>query len=307
MDMKRMGFCALLAAVGFTGCHTVGSFSAETKIAATHKILVSDSWGGGHRIIFDFGGRRAWIVEPESPAEGRPWAWTMQWMGAYLNRTGAPDLVGDGFYHVHLEAFDTRASDEGLKALADFQNYLVRELGFAPKANLIGMSWGGFYSVRYANAFPENVARIYLDAPLLNFDGFGGDATKTPTEAAALIGPWAKSMPENGNWSTDPRMPVNMAGAIAAAKIPVYLLYGGQDQTVNPALNCERFVLAFKNAGGDIRVEKRDLYGHHPHGFEHGDIPRIVEYFKYGDARWRVSLHADGEGGRRGVGKNVRW
>ena len=39
-------------------------------------------------------------------------------------------------------------------------------------------------------------------------------------------------------------------------------------------------VTAFKNVGGDIRVEKRGLYGHHPHGFEHGDIPRIVEYFK---------------------------
>ena len=39
-------------------------------------------------------------------------------------------------------------------------------------------------------------------------------------------------------------------------------------------------VTAFKNAGGDIRVEKRGLYGHHPHGFEHGDIPRIIEYFK---------------------------
>ena len=78
----------------------------------------------------------------------------------------------------------------------------------------------------------------------------------------------------------DPRMPVNMAGAIAKAGIPVYLLYGGQDQTVNPKVNCERFVPAFKNAGGDIRVEKRGLYGHHPHGFEHGDIPRIIEYFK---------------------------
>lgn len=261
------------------GCVHLGGLSLEDRISATHKMYVSDRWGGGHRMIFDFNGRRAWIVEPESPAEGRPWVWTMQWMGAYLNRTGAPDLVRDGSYHVHLEAFDTRASDEGLKALADFQNYLVRELGFAPKANLIGMSWGGFYSVRYANAFPENVARIYLDAPLLNFDGFGGDATKTPTAAAALIGPWAKSMPENGNWSTDPRMPVNMAGAIAAAKIPVYLLYGGQDQTVNPALNCERFVPAFKNAGGDIRVEKRALYGHHPHGFEREDIFKIVNFF----------------------------
>ena len=270
--------CALLCA-GCAGWRT-GEVPLEAKISAVHKILVSDEWGGGRRMIFEFGGRRAWIVEPERPAEGRPWVWTMQWMGAYLDRTGAPDLVRDGFYHVHLEAFDTRASDEGLKALADFQDYLVGELGFAPKTNLIGMSWGGFYSIRYANAFPGKVSRIYLDAPLLNFDGFGGDATKTPTAAASLIGPWAKSAPADGNWSADSRMPVNMAGAIAAAKIPVYLLYGGQDQTVNPKVNCELFAERFKAAGGILKVECRSAYGHHPHGFEHGDIPRIVEYFK---------------------------
>lgn len=266
------------------GCCMIGQGpSLECVISSSHSILVSDDWGGGHRIIFDFNGRKAWIVEPKEGApvdSDRRWVWTMQWMGAYLNRTGAPDLVKGGWRHVHLEAFDTRANEDGLKALSDFQDYLVRELGFAPKANLIGMSWGGFYSIRYANAFPEKISRIYLDAPLLNFEGFGGDATKTPTAAAALIGSWAKSAPADGNWSTDPRMPVNMAGAIAKAGIPVYLLYGGQDQTVNPKLNCERFAEHFRAEGGQLKVESRPLYGHHPHGFEHGDMSRIIEYFR---------------------------
>ena len=232
-------------------------------------------------MIFEFNGRRAWIVEPDRPAEGSPWVWTMQWMGAYLDRTGAPDLVRSGFYHVHLEAFDTRADDEGLRALAEFQDYLVRELGFAPKAGLIGMSWGGFYSVRYASAYPQKVARIYLDAPLLNFEGFGGNENLTPTAAAAQIGSWAESRPTaGGKWSDDPRMPVNMAAAVARAGIPIYLLYGGQDQTVNPKFNCEPFSARFKAAGGALKVEARPLYGHHPHGFEHGDIPRILDFFR---------------------------
>ena len=283
--MNRREFIGVAAATFAAGCLHLNELSLEERIAARHKVLVSDDWGGGHRIIFDFNGRKAWIVEPKCGVAvdgNRRWVWTMQWMGAYLNRTGAPDLVKRGWRHVHLEAFDTRANEEGLKALSDFQDYLVRELGFASKANLIGMSWGGFYSIRYANAFPERVSRIYLDAPLLNFDGFGGDVAKTPTAAAARIGPWARSAPADGNWSADPRMPVNMAASIAAAKIPVCLLYGGQDQTVNPSLNCERFVVAFKNAGGDIHVEKRGLYGHHPHGFEHEDVFKIVEFFEGG-------------------------
>ncbi len=241
----------------------------EEKIAAGgHKILTSDTWGGGHRRIFEFEGRKGWVVEPESPRADKPWVWTMQWMGAYLNRTGAPALVGKGFHHVHLEAFDTRADENGLKALASFQKYLVTELGFAPKSNLIGMSWGGFYSVRYANAYPENVSKIYLDAPLLSFSVFNMD-----------VGPWASRKPADGDWSKDENMPVNMAASIAKAGIPVYLLYGGQDQTVNPSLNCEIFVKHFKAAGGKLTMDKRGLYGHHPHGFEHEDIGLIVKFF----------------------------
>jgi len=253
----------------------------EKKIAdGGHKIIKSDSWGGGHRMIFDFNGRRGWIVEPAAPAAmraDRSWVWTMQWMGAFLDRTSAPDLVRRGFCHVHLEAFDRRADADGLKALASFQDYLVKELGFAPKAKLIGMSWGGFFSVRYAATYPDKVECIYLDAPLLNFDGFA--KSTTPEEAAKRIGPWAKSMPADGKWSADPRMPVNLAGAVAKAGIPVILLYGGADTTCVPSLNCEMFIPRFKEAGGKITVKKRALYGHHPHGFEAADIPEALRFF----------------------------
>ena len=264
------------------GCASwrTGAESLETKIAVAHRMLVSDRWGGGHRMIFDFGGRRAWIVEPDSPGAGRPWVWTMQWMGAFLERTGAPALVEKGFYHVHLEAFDTRANDDGLKALADFHDYLVRELGFAPKANLIGMSWGGFYSIRYASTFPDRVAKIYLDAPLLDLEKFMNGAGYTPTEGAKRVGPWAELKSEGGSWSTDPRMPVNRAEPVARAGIPIILLYGGQDQTVDPKTNSELFAERFKVAGGKIDIRKRDGYGHHPHGFEHEDIAQIIGFFE---------------------------
>ena len=241
----------------------------ETKIAQKHRIFESDGWGGGHRIIFDFGGRRGWIVEPVVAREDRPWCWTMQWMGAFLNRTGAPDLVKRGFFHVHLEAFDTKCDETGLEALAAFQRYLVEELGFAPKANLIGMSWGGFYSIRYAARYPENVRAIYLDAPLLDFNSFDN---KGP-------GPWAKLRPADGNWSADPRMPVNLAEPVARAGIPILLLYGGADTVVNPKENCETFVPRFKAAGGDITVIRRGAYAHHPHGFEAESLSLIVDFF----------------------------
>ncbi|MCR5750361.1 MAG: hypothetical protein K6G91_00215, partial [Kiritimatiellae bacterium] len=242
------------------------------RIASRHKIIGQDSWYGYQRTIFDFEGHRAWIVEPNGKwRDGHPWTWTMQWAEAYVERTGVLDLLAKGWRHVTIDTFEHRMDEEGLRVSRAFQKYLVQELGFAPRAKLVGMSWGGFFSVRYATTFPECVERIYLDAPLLTLDGGTGAATE--------IGPWTAMPPKDCVWHDDPRMPLNMAEPLAKAGIPILLLYGGEDQTVIPERNCEPFAKRFKAAGGRIDVCRRVAYGHHPHGEEHGQTYRIADFF----------------------------
>ena len=248
--------------------------SLRAKIAKAHRIVGEDMWYGYRRTLFDFKGRTAWVVEPSVPLKERPWTWTMQWADAYVDRTGVPDLLKQGFHHVTIDLYDTRMDDNGVAAAADFQAFLVGTLGFAPKANLVGMSWGGFFSVRYAAAHPGNVRRIYLDAPLLTFAGFKG------TFSEQSVGSWAKALPPDGDWGKDPRMPVNMAPAIAQAGIPVLLLYGGQDQSVSPDGNARRFASAFKAANGVLEEECRPWFGHHPHGVDPDKTDRITRFFK---------------------------
>ncbi|MBP9997898.1 MAG: alpha/beta fold hydrolase, partial [Bacteroidales bacterium] len=174
-----------------------GAYSIRQNIARSHKILSEDIWNGYRRTEFDFEGHKAWVVEPAvSPLQGRPWTWTTQWAEAYVDRTGVLDLLKEGFHHVTIDIFEERGSDEAVALMARFQDFLRTELGFCPQARLIGLSWGGFFAVRYAAAYPQNVARIYLDAPLLCLGReFKGD-----------IGPW-KDM-KKGKWSKDARMPV---------------------------------------------------------------------------------------------------
>ena len=247
------------------------------QVAARHSVMMQDIWHGYRRTVFDFEGHRAWIVEPYGDCrEDRPWTWTMQWADAFVERTGVLDLLAKGWRHVTIDTFRHRMDEEGLRVSRAFQRYLVEELGFAPKARLVGMSWGGFFSVRYAAAFPECVARIYLDAPLLTFGG--GFGWHNPKGAAEEIWPWSAAAPKDGDWPADPRMPVNMAGKVAKSGIPVLLLYGGQDQTVRPELNCEPFVERFKAAGGSIAVHRRPAYGHHPHGEETWQTYRIADF-----------------------------
>ena len=279
---------------------TVGSAAAASeyeqsivkKISADHKVLSVSDWYGGRRIEFDFNGYNAWLVLPADGtkiAEGRPWTWTMQWRTAFVNRSGASEMLRRGWHHVSIDTFKHRMDSRGLEISRNFQRYLVEKIALKEKAVLIGMSWGGFFSVRYSATYPECIDRIYLDAPLLTFEKFLPKFA--PSEAAKQISggtaEWIKGPASGGNWSDDPRMPVNMYKPIADAKIPVLLLYGGQDQTVLPKLNSELFIARMKEAGGVLKVGLTDsegrgraAYGHHPHGVELDQQDKLAAFLE---------------------------
>ncbi|MBQ2624847.1 MAG: alpha/beta fold hydrolase [Kiritimatiellae bacterium] len=238
------------------------------------KVIGEDVWHGYKRTLLDFDGYSAWIVEPKvAPAEGRPWTWTMQWADAFVDRTGVLDLLAKGWHHVTIDTFKHRMNDEGVRVSRSFQKYLVEQRSFAPKACLVGMSWGGFFSMRYAAAHPDCVAKVWLDGPLLTFDGFD----------VARIGPWANEKPHGGSWATDERMPINLAGKILEAKIPILLYYGGQDKTVAPQKNAEALWDFYKKAGEVnklLGVKPRPFFGHHPHGDDPDKTTPIVNFFE---------------------------
>ena len=244
------------------------------KVAAKHKVLEQGAWNGRNRIAFEFGGRKAWIVEPSNaPRNGMPWTWTFHWPDLDVERTGVVAMLDDGYHHAYIDLFDTRMDDAGVAAAATFQEYLVKELGFAPKANLIGLGWGGFMAARYAAQKPENVSRLYLDNALLTFFRY------TPPKELGL-GPWAANVHKDGTWRTDERMPVNLAPKIAAAGIRVLLVYGGADRKILPGENSRAFERAFKAAKGNCEVRERKEYGHRPHGFDAGEITVIKKFFE---------------------------
>lgn len=258
-NVRRIAFAALMFAQVTVLFANNDLAEIKDKIGRSHAVKKVDTFYGFDRVVFDFEGHDAWVVCPEGESRpGKPWTWTMQWASSFVPRTNVPQMLADGYHHVTINTFRHRMDEEGLKVSAAFQRFLVDELGFAPKAYLIGMSWGGFFSVRYTVNNPQNVAKIYLDAPLLSLVDF---------QLIKDIGPWSAKAPADG-WGKSPEMPLNMAEKLAAAKIPVLLLYGGVDAVVPPARNCEPFAERFKAAGGNITVVKRGAYAHHPHGVE---------------------------------------
>ena len=257
------------------------------EIAAMCEVMRRDMWHGYSRTVFAFDGEEAWVVEPKSGASGRPWCWTMEWPDVFAKRTASLALLAKGYCFVTLRPGEYRngkfvskpgnMTDARVERSRAFQRFLVERLGFAPKANLIGMSWGGFYSVRYAAAYPEAVRRIYLDAPLLDFSTLNGWNLDKVRATYGIANP-------NYCGADDPRQPVNLATPIAKAGIPIFLLYGGKDRVVPPKRNCELFVERFRAAGGTISIERRDDFAHHPHGLEVDEQQRFVDFFGNGVA-----------------------
>lgn len=275
---RTLLFCALAIGVGLSAF--ADKTVAELLKDSGYSYTVTNGYSGAVRYKFKFEGYKAYFDEPSNAKEGRKWIWCMKWPGAFAAYTGQIDGVKRGYYYVYLD--DIRwMNPEGVKIAKKFKDFLVNKLKFANKANLIGMSWGGFYSTRYAANYPEDIEKIYIDNPVMNFDAFELD--KWPPAAQA----WGKS--ESGSWVDDSRMPINLAEKIAKAKIPVLLLYGSLDTTVIPKDNCEIFIQRFKAAGGDIKVYERKNYGHHPHGFTNkATYGAVVDFFEGKDFKSKV-------------------
>ncbi|MBQ9771024.1 MAG: alpha/beta fold hydrolase [Lentisphaeria bacterium] len=223
-----------------------------------------DIWLGFKRHIFDFQGHEAWIVEPETAAPGTPWTWCMEWPTAFVPRTGVPDLVKKGFHHVHIKAFG-HGNDEDQKVFAAFHEYLVG-LGFAKKCGLIGLSFGGLYSCRFAAFHPEKVACIYLDAPLCNFHHF---------QHWELVKD-EYSLKNKADLFDLPGLPINLTARLK--DFPILLIYGKADTTVPPEDNCEMLLarLEVQNGSGEVKVIARNAWAHHPHGLD--DTAPIQEF-----------------------------
>lgn len=221
----------------------------------------TDEWYGFKRYHFEFENCKAWIAEPKYPAGDGRWSWCTVWPEAYVRRVGIVDLLEHGFYHVHIDAFAFRASPEGVAVMGRFHDFLV-SMGLSEKTNLIGMSWGGFFSLRYAETFPQRIAAMYLDAPVCN-----------AADPVCADGERIKSILENCKMSFEEMTksklnPLNNVEVLVNARIPMMAAIGETDQSVNNDTNFNLLEKRIIELGGSIKTIRRNYWGHHPHGFD---------------------------------------
>jgi pimeloyl-ACP methyl ester carboxylesterase len=223
---------------------------------------------------FSFRGRLTRIVVPRQTAPGRPWIFrTAVWNGQPQTDIA---LLERGFHFVHCDVHEMFANDEALTIWDDLYQQLQQE-GLSPKSVMEGMSRGGVYIYRWAAAYPDRVAAVYADAPVVDLRSWPGGKGRS----AGAPGTWetfkqdfglkteAEAMNFKGN-------PIQLIDRIVFGNFPMLHVVGDIDKTVPIEENTLPFEQKIRAAGGSITVIHKPNVGHHPHSLQNPQL--IVDF-----------------------------
>jgi len=228
-------------------------------------VNVSD-WRGYERHDFSFNGHEGLIVFPKTAAEGNPWVWRAEFFSAF--DTVDMDLLAKGWAVAHYSVSDMYGAPQAVSLMKSFKEALVEKYSLSAKCAMFGFSRGGLYTVNYTAEHPEDVAVIYLDAPVCDIKswpwGYGkgdGDSEcwEQCKELYGLTDESAKTFTGN---------PLNKIEKLVSDKIPCILVAGLIDKIVPYCENGELFVKQYEALGGEIKTILKPDCDHHPHSLD---------------------------------------
>ena len=223
-------------------------------------------WHGFRQECFEFEGRKAIVVFPETPDEKKNWTLKTEYWDAFPE--AEVELLRRGFHVTWLENVSRLAYKADSDAKARFAAFLREKYGLRDKCVPVGMSFGGSCAINFAGEYPELVACLYLDAPVTNFQNIPGRFGDAECEEV-----WEKEFlaiyPGMKRWQMFKFAdhPINKADILLEHNLPVLLVYGTQDVTVKFEEHGALLVEAYEEKPELMTVMQRVSQGHHPHGF----------------------------------------
>ena len=235
------------------------------------------TWCGFRRLDFEFEGYPAILVLPNEPNAARRLALKTEYFGAFPTTEIA--MLEAGYHLCHIKNRSRWATDDDCERKVHLIDFLADEFGTARRVVTVGMSAGGFQSIALAARYPEHISFLYLDAPVITFFSVGNDLL----ESMVMQKRWpeikkAWGFKSFGEAYCYAGQPANRLPELAAHRLPIGLVYGGQDEAAPPAFNAEIIKDLYEAEGAPIRVWCRPLYGHHPHGLD--DPAELLAYIE---------------------------
>ncbi|MDR3234068.1 MAG: prolyl oligopeptidase family serine peptidase [Planctomycetaceae bacterium] len=255
--------------------HVFFVFFACTALAAAAEFSGKTSnWHGFDSYEFEVGGRPCRTVVPKHAAEGNPWAWRAVFWGGEPQTEIA--LLKHGFHLAFIQCSDLLASPKNIEERNAFYKELTEKYGLAKKPVLIGMSRGGLCALRWAIANPDNVACLYLDAPVCDFKSWPGGKGKgkySPDDWKNVLQTYNLTEEEALTFKSNP---VDAFAPLAERKVPIISVCGDIDEVVPFDENTKILAERYKNAAAPFEVILKPNNKHHPHSLK--DPKPIVDF-----------------------------
>jgi len=229
-------------------------------------------WNGFERLDFQHNGRETILIIPDAPREDKKWLLKTEYFGAFPNFE--LEMLNRGYYVAHIKNSTRWCRPEDTDAQAGLCAFLSDTFGLYKKCMTVGMSCGGMQAVYLAAKYPQYVAAMYLDAPVLNLlscpCGLGIGRSDLYEEYFKVMG---NSVSDLIGFRGHP---IDKLDKIIAEKIPVILICGDSDSLV-PYVENGR-LLAEKYRDCDIPFVEilKENCDHHPHGLD--DLTPLVEF-----------------------------
>lgn len=218
-------------------------------------------WNTFRRYDFQFEDKPAVLICPDSPVAGNKWLFKTEYFGAFPEYE--IEMVKRGYYVAHVDNTTRWCLPEDTERQARFAAFLSEEFGLSGQCFPVGMSCGGMQAVYLAAKYPELVAAMYLDAPVLNLLSCPcgvGDATNMLYDEFVDATGWTVS-----DMISYRKHPIDYVDLLVKKEIPVFLVSGDCDGMVPYHENGKHLAEKYSTRQCFCQVIKRGC-DHHPHG-----------------------------------------
>ena len=231
-------------------------------------------WNGFKRIDFEFEGREAILVFPETPEENKKWMLKTEYFDAFPNLE--IEMIKRGWHLAYIKNITRWCLDEDLDLKRRFADYLTAEFGLHKKCLPIGMSCGGLIASKFAARYPEYVQALYLDAPVMNFLSCPAGIGKAGNDMMQeFIDATGMNLIDLINYRENP---VDKMDILIQNNIPVIMVYGDSDDVVPYDENGQILEEYYRKNNGNITVFGKENCRHHPHGLiDNTSIIELIE------------------------------
>ena len=207
------------------------------------------------------------VIHPTGEKNGR-WIVRPAFLGAFPSVDER--LLELGFTVAYCDVTHEYANPKAKREFEQFYHEARRRYSLNEQFIIEGFSRGGFFALSYAIDHPEQIEKIYVDAPVCDLESW--PSKKEEQLYRDAVRRWQEA---GGDFSEGHDYPIRHFQKIVDAKIPVIVCYGGSDEIVPYEENFGRINEQYKRR---IRTIAKPECGHHPHSLD--DPRKIVRFLK---------------------------